>query len=286
MLLRYNVNTCDQIASEIMVHFTSFCENKCSFCIDAFNNGVKSHRPDVESIFNSIDSIKEQITDVTISGGEPCLFMIELYSLIKLIKDRTNLKVGLITSMPTTCWTKKELFFQILSMVDYYAISPQHYDESIADIIRGSKSKYNHQELYKILPYKEKCCVNINLIKHYLDDIETICSCVKHYNDLGFETIKVAEIFEKPHLYVSFEDIFKIKLKSPFSCGCKTIFDITPWIPTFKGKFILKRTCFMVNKKNHASFSDLLKIVTRNLFSKDYSFGVIYENGEIRPYWS
>lgn len=286
MILKYNVNTCDQIANEVMVHFTKYCENKCRFCIDATNKGIKPQKPDVESIFNTINSIKDKITDVTISGGEPCLYLEELYDLVKRIKENTKLNVGIISSLPTTCWIKRDLFFSILDMIDNFSFSPQHYDEDIADKIRGCKSKYNHQELYKILSYKEKCCVNINLIKHYLDDIETICSCVKHYNDLGFETIKVAEIFEKPHLYVSFEDIFKIKLTSPFSCGCKTIFDITPWIPTFKGKFILKRTCFMVNKKNHASFSDLLKIVTRNLFSKDYSFGVIYENGEIRPYWS
>jgi hypothetical protein len=88
-------------------------------------------------------------------------------------------------------------------------------------------------------------------------------------------------------MYVSIETALGIKLKSPFAHGCKTNnFDITPWIPDFDGNLILKRTCFLVNKKLHANLSDLVKVATRPLFMpKKYTFGVVYEDGSVKPYW-
>lgn len=284
-MVKYNVNTCDQIANEFMVHFTKACENKCAFCIDAMNKGIKPQKPNVDEIYNTIVTHKDAITDVTISGGEPCLYLEELFDLITRLKENTKLKVNLISSLPTTCWTKKDLFFEVLNLLDSFAFSPQHYKEEIADKIRGCKSKYNHQDLYKEIPIKDKTCVNINLIKGYLDTQEEICNCIKHYNNLGYKNIKVAELFEVPDLFVSFEETFNIKLKKAFACGCKTPFDITPWIPSFKGNLIVKRACFMINRHAHASFSDIFKIVTRPLFAKKYSFGVVYENGDLKPYW-
>lgn len=285
-MIKYNVNTCDKIHDELMVHFTKVCENKCAFCIDAMNKGVEKQKPNVDIIFNTIKEREPLITSVTISGGEPCLFMEELYDLVTRLKSETTLTVGLITSMPTTCWTKKDLFFEILKTVDNYAFSPQHYDEVVADRIRGSKSKYDHQELYAMLPYKEKACVNINVMKPFLHEKKDVLTCIKHYNNLGFKTIRVAELFDMPHMFVSLEDILNIKLKQPFACGCKTDnFDIKPWIPSFDGNLILKRTCFMVNKHRHAKLQDIFKIATRHLFSKPYAFGVVYEDGSLQPYW-
>ena len=171
-------------------------------------------------------------------------------------------------------------------MLDSLAFSPQHYKEDIADKIRGVKSKYNHQELYKILPHKEKMCVNINLNKPYLYLKDDVCNCIKHYNDLGFTTIRVAELFDTDDNFVSFEEIFGIKMKSPFAHGCKTNnFDITPWIPSFKGNLIVKRVCFLVCKQKHCSFSDLVKVCTRHWFKKPFAFGVVYEDGNVYPYW-
>lgn len=284
-MIKYNINTCDQIVNEIMVHFTKSCENKCAFCIDSMNIGVKPQKPDIENIFKVIYEKCNDITDVTFSGGEPCLYLEELLKITKLIKSNTKLRVNIISSMPTECWVKKDILFELIELIDNFAFSPQHYDEDIADKIRGVKSKYNHQKLYEMLPHKEKICVNINLIKGILDKKEDVCKCIEHYNKMGFNMIKVAELFNNPDLYVSFEKIFDVKLKSPFSHGCKTKFNIKPWIPNFNGTFILKRTCFMNNPLNHATLSDLFKVCTRNIFSKKYSFGVLYENAELKPYW-
>lgn len=286
-MIKYRINTCDQINDELMIHFTQKCENRCFFCVDAKNQGVCHKRPEVDKMAQQVIDLKDKIKSITISGGEPLLFMDEVILFINKIRENaSNLKINLITSFPSICWRQQDKLFQIIEMLDNLAFSPQHYKEEIADEIRGVKSKYNHQELYKILPHKEKMCVNINLNKPYLYLKDDVCNCIKHYNDLGFTTIRVAELFDTDDNFVSFEEIFGIKMKSPFAHGCKTNnFDITPWIPSFKGNLIVKRVCFLVCKQKHCSFSDLVKVCTRHWFKKPFAFGVVYEDGNVYPYW-
>ena len=287
-MIKYRVNTCDQIHNELMIHFTQKCENKCFFCVDAKNKGVCVKAPQIDKMVETIISYQDKIESITISGGEPCLFLDKLIEFINIIHQQCpNLKINLITSMPTTCWKDKEKFFKVIEMVDGMAISPQHYIEEVADEIRGIKSKYDHQLLYKELPFKEKICINLNLNKPYLYKTYDVINCIKHYNDLGFKTIKLAELFDSEDNFVSFEEVFNVKMKSPFACGCKTDnFNIKPWIPSFDGNLIVKRTCFFVNKKRHCGFKDFIKIVTRPLFSKPFAFGVVYEDGNVYPYWN
>lgn len=286
-MVKYNVNTCDQICNELQVHFTKKCPNKCPFCVDALNKGLhsKNVKPDVMAIFQRISDHKSEVDSVCISGGEPMIYMSELLKLVRLIKNNTELKVYIITSLPYSAFYHKEKLFEIIDICDGVAISPQHYDETIADEIRGHKSLYDRQKFYAELPHKEKITMNINMVKPYLCTKEEICKCIKHYNDMGFRSIKLVELFDRDEMYVSFEKAFGIKLKSPFAHGCKTEFDITPWIPSFDGNFVLKRVCFLVNKTLHASLSDTFKAATRALFANKYSFGVVYEDGSLHPYW-
>lgn len=287
-MIHYNVNTCDQICNELQIHFTKLCPNRCPFCVDAMNPGVKaeSPKPDVMAIFQAVSQCKDKIESVCITGGEPMLFMNDVIQLINLLKRNTELKIYLVTSMPEECHKHKDLFFQIIDLCDGVSISPQHYNEEIGDKMRGHKSTFDRQALYAELPHKEKVTLNINIMRPFLCEKSEICKCVEHYNKLGFKDIKVAELFNKEEMYVSFEEVFGIKLKSPFAHGCKTPnFDITPWIPSFDGKFTLKRTCFLVNKKLHANLSDMFKSATRHFLSKGYYFGVVYEDGSVHPYF-
>lgn len=286
-MIKYNVNICDQIESELQVHFTKKCPNNCPFCVDALNKGLHSVgiRPDAMSIFQRISEHKDEVKSVGISGGEPMIYMTELLKLVKLIKNNTELKVYIITSLPYAAYKHREELFEIIDLCDGISISPQHYDEEVADKIRGHKSLYDRQKFYAELPHKEKITMNINMVKPFLCTKEEICRCIEHYNKLGFKSIKLAELFDRDDMYISFEDAFGIKLKSPFAHGCKTEFDITPWIPSFDGKFVLKRVCFLVCKLRHATLSDTFKAATRALFAKKYSFGVIYEDGSLHPYW-
>jgi molybdenum cofactor biosynthesis enzyme MoaA len=285
-MIKYNVNACDQICNELQIHFTKSCPNKCPFCIDATNKGLDtSSIPQVDKIYEKIELYKGNIESVCISGGEPMLFMEQLIELVRLIKGNTNLKVYIISSIPDICYKNKWLFYEILEKCDGLSISPQHYKEDVADKMRGHESSFDRQTFYGEMPHKEKITVNINMVKPFLCEKSDIIACIKHYNDLGFKDIKLVELFNMEDMYVNFEGVFGMKMKSPFAHGCKTEFDITPWIPSYKGKFTLKRTCFLVNKLLHANMSDMLKAATRKLFEGKYYFGVVYEDGSIHPYW-
>lgn len=286
-MIKYNVNACDQICNELQIHFTKLCPNKCPFCIDATNKGLTGvcKIPQVSKIYDRIVEYKDNIESICISGGEPMLFITHLLSLIQMVKSTTSLKVYVISSIPKQCEMYPNTFRQILDLIDGLAISPQHYREEIADQMRGKESKFDRQKFYAELPHKEKISININMVKPYLYTKDEIIACVKHYNDLGFKDIKLVELFNMEKMYVNFEEVFGVKLKSPFAHGCKTEFDITPWIPSYDGKFTLKRTCFLVNNLLHANMSDMFKAATRKLFEKKYYFGVVYEDGSIHPYW-
>ena len=286
-MVKYNVNACDQIGNELQIHFTKSCPNKCPFCIDATNKGLDAGYivPNVDKIYEKVMVYKDNIDSICISGGEPMLFMKHLIILIRMVKNNSNLKVYVISSIPETCYNNQDLFNEIMELIDGLAISPQHYKEEIADQMRGHKSNFDRQAFYAAMPHKEKITMNINMVKPYLYAKDEIIACVKHYNDLGFKDIKLVELFNMEEMYVNFEKTFGVKLKSPFAHGCKTEFDITPWIPSYEGKFTLKRTCFLVNKLLHANMSDMFKAATRKLFEKPYYFGVVYEDGSIHPYW-
>ena len=286
-MIKYNVNTCDQICSELQVHFTKSCPNKCPFCIDATNRGLenKATIPHIGAIYKRILKYKDNIESVCISGGEPMLYMSDLLALIMLLKENTNLKVYVITAVPENCYKYKNLFKLILERCDGMAISPQHYNEEIADQMRGHKSTFDRQAFYAEMPYKEKVTMNINMVKPYLCEKDEILKCIEHYNKMGFKDIKLVELFNMEKMYVSFEETFDVKLKSQFGHGCNTESDITPWISSYEGKFTLTPTRFLVNKLLHANLSDMFKAATRKLFEKKYYFGVVYEDGSIHPYW-
>ena len=286
-MIKYNVNTCDQICNELQIHFTKSCPNRCPFCVDALNKGLEKRlkEPDVDAIYKRILCYKDNIESVCISGGEPMLFMLHLLELVMLLKKNTDLKVYIISSIPDICFKQRNIFNKVLELCDGLAISPQHYKEDIADKMRGHKSTFDRQAFYAEMPHKEKISINLNMVKPYLCEKDDILACIKHYNEMGFRDIKLVELFNMESMYVNFEETFDVKLKSPFAHGCKTEFDITPWIPSYEGKFTLKRTCFLVNKLLHANLSDMFKAATRKLFENKYYFGVIYEDGSIHPYW-
>ena len=286
-MIKYNVNACDQIENELQIHFTKQCPNRCPFCIDATNKGLNTQvsMPQVDKIFDKVCEYKDHLNSVCISGGEPMLYIDELERLVWLLKNKTQLKVYVITSVPPSCYLAYDAFLKILDMCDGIAISPQHYDEKIADKIRGHQSTFDRQKFYAELPHKEKITMNINMMRPYLCEKDDICRCIEHYNQIGYENIKLVELFNMEKMYVRFEDVFDVRLKSPFAHGCKTEFDITPWVPSFKGRFTLKRTCFLVNNLLHANLSDMAKAATRKLFEKKYWFGVVYEDGSVHPYW-
>lgn len=286
--IRYNVNICDNILRDLEIHFTKACDNLCPFCIDRMNKGIdESPRPNVDAIMGPVILYGEHIDYIGIAGGEPCLYIDELYDLCSRIKSWYPKKhINLITSVPETCYKNKETFFKIIELCDSITISPQHHDQAIADIIRGKQSNYDRESFYKELPHKEKINVTINLIRGCLDTLDDVKKCLLYYNGLGFKQFKLCELSKAPTMFVDLEKTLGIKLPSAFAHGCvEKDYDITTIIPDFDGKVSLKRTCFYNNERKKATISDFIKICTRWLFRKKYFFGVVYGNGKVYKYW-
>ena len=280
-------NCCDGAYNSFDVHFTSLCDNRCAHCVDNCYEGLHIAKPDSEAIIKTILENKAGVDDVLFLGGEPCLFLDELIQCAEAIKKETTLKVYVTTSMPKVCFDHREKFFKLLDLLDGLNISAQHYREDVADEIRKTKSLYDRQSYYASLPHKEKIRINLNIVKPYLYKKDDLVECLKHYDKMGFNSIKLSEIQHGKEYFVSFEKIFGIKLKSPFSHGCQTYVDMNELglIKGFKTPLLLKRSCFLCEETLKASFADGLKLVKKMFIRPRNKYGVIYENGFLAKGW-
>lgn len=279
-------NCCDGIYNSFDVHFTSVCDNRCAHCIDCKYEGKHIVKPDVKAIADSIVSNSKGYDDVLFLGGEPCLFLPELIDCIKRIRAGSGLKVYVTTSVPKTMHHNPKLLNELLELVDGINLSVQHYKEDIADKIRRTKSQYDRQAFYRTFPHKEKTRINLNIVKPFLYEKDDILACLKHYDDMGFPEIKLSEIQHGSEYFVSFEKVMGIKLKSPYCHGCQTWIDMRPFIPGYKGRLLLKRSCFLCESTLKASGMDFAKALYRAVTPKPQNkYGVVYEDGTISKGW-
>lgn len=283
--MKLKCNCCDGIYNSFDVHFTSDCDNKCAHCIDKCYEGKRLHKPNVNAIVKTIRKNAKGFDDVLFLGGEPCLYLNELITCIKKLKATTKLKIYVTTSVPKICYDQYEKFLELLKLVDGINLSVQHYDEKIADEIRKTKSRYDRQKFYASLPYKEKIRINLNIVKPFLYKKEDIIKCLKHYDAMGFNSIKLSEIQHGKDVFVSFEETFGIKLGSPYSSGCQTYLDMDKIIPGFQTPLLLKRSCFMCEETLKASFADGVKTIATLFIKPTNKYGVIYEDGSLTKGW-
>lgn len=284
--MKLKCNCCDGIYNSFDVHFTSACDNRCKHCIDLKYSGKGIIKPDAHAIAKSIIDNCEGYDDVLFLGGEPCLYLNELYDCIRMIQQETKLKCFVTTSVPKTCYTNYPKFLQILEAVDGMNLSVQHYKEDIADQIRCVKSTYDRQKFYAELPHKEKIRINLNIVKPFLYERDDILACLKHYDDMGYHEIKLSEIQHGKEFFVSFEKTIGMKMKSPYSYGCQQWVDMRPYIPGFKGRLLLKRSCFMCEETLSATLADGLKVAHKYFFRpKDGHYAVVYEDGSLSNGW-
>lgn len=285
MLNNLKRNCCDGIYNSFDVHFTSLCDNKCSHCIDKCFDGTGIAKPNVEAIVKTIVDNKEGLDDVLFLGGEPCLYLDELVDCVEQLKEKTNLKLFVTTSVPKICYDQYDKFVKLIKLLDGINLSVQHYKEDIADEIRKTESKYDRQSFYNSLPNKDKIRINLNIVKPYLYTKEDISECLRHYDKMGFNSIKLSEIQHGKDVFVSFEETFRINLGSPFSSGCQTYLDMNNILPEFKTPVLLKRSCFMCEDTLKASFKDGIKVVYKAFSKANNKYGVIYEDGSLQKGW-
>lgn len=278
-------NCCDGVYNSFDVHFTSICDNKCSHCIDKCFDGTGINKPNVEAIVKTIVDNREGLDDVLFLGGEPCLYLDELLDCVIQLKEKTNLKLFVTTSVPKICFDEYNKFVKLIELLDGINLSVQHYKEDVADEIRKTKSKYDRQKFYNSLPHKDKIRINLNIVKPYLYTKEDVSECLMHYDKMGFNSIKLSEIQHGKDVFVSFEETFGIKLGSPFADGCQTYLDMNKILPNFKTPVLLKRSCFMCEDSLKASFKDGVKVIYKLFNKPNNKYGVIYENGSLEKGW-
>lgn len=285
--MKLRCNCCDGIYNSYDVHFTSACDNKCSHCVDLQYKGSGINKPDIEAITETIISKSEGLDDVLFLGGEPCLYLEELLECVQKIREKTKLKIFVTTSVPKICSDKWPTFFELINVLDGINLSVQHYNEEVADQIRKTTSQYDRQAFYKGIPinFREKIRINLNVVKPFLYTKEDISACLRHYDAFGFNSIKLSEIQHGKEVYVSFADVFGIKMSSAYANGCQTYLDMEKILPGFKTPVLLKRSCFLCEDSLKASLADGLKSIIQYFVPPKNKYGVIYEDGRLTQGW-
>lgn len=285
-VIMFKKNCCDGIYNSFDVHFTSACDNNCAHCIDMRFSGMGINKPDPLEIADTIIMNQEGYDDVLFLGGEPCLYLDDLIECVKQVKIFTDLKIFVTTAVPKICLDERKKFEVLLHWIDGINLSVQHYDEKIANKIRRGNSNYNRQSFYNSLPLKEKIRINLNIVKPYLYTKEDLTACLKHYDKMRFNSIKLSEIQHGKEHYVSFEEVFGVKLGSPYFSGCQKYLNMDKIIPNFKTPVLLKRSCFACEETLKASFMDGVKVLYNTFINRSKNkFSVVYGDGTLKKGW-
>ena len=81
--IKFNVNLCDRINNELVLHLTQECPNNCCFCIDKLNKHYNHEgKPDFAAIKQAILNYKDVAEQITISGGEPLIYINDVLDLV------------------------------------------------------------------------------------------------------------------------------------------------------------------------------------------------------------
>lgn len=283
--MKLKCNCCDGIYNSLDVHFTSVCDNKCAHCVDLKFSGLGINKPDVSAIVATICDKADDIDDVLFLGGEPCLYLDELLDCVKRLRERTQLKLYVTTSMPKVCYDNQDKFFELLELLDGLNISAQSHNETVACAIRRRPASYDRQAFYASLPMKEKIRINLNVVKPFLYTREALEACLRHYDSMGFASIKLSEIQHGSDYYVSFADVFGLDLPSAYAHGCQTYLDTSKILPEFTTPLLLKRSCFLCEDTLKASLADGVKVLTRFFVKARNNYGVVYEDGSLKKGW-
>lgn len=237
------------------------------------------------AIVKTIVDKQNGLDDVLFLGGEPCLYLDELLDCVTQLREKTKLKLFVTTSVPKICHDKRDTFLKLIEILDGINLSTQHYKEDVADMIRRTVSKYDRQAFYASLPYKHKIRINLNIVKPFLYTKDDISACIRHYDALGFNSIKLSEIQHGKDVYVSFADVFDIKMKSAYSHGCQQYLNISDILPGVSTPVLLKRSCFLCEDSLNASLADGLKMMIKIVAPNKNKYGVVYEDGTLTKGW-
>lgn len=274
-------NSCDGRYSEYSLDCRALkgCDNNCSFCIERC--GIDSlGETNVEKMIKS--TIESGKKTVLILGGEPLLIIPKIKEYVAAIRGQVK-EIFLTTSLPKTIYENWGEFSEIMEMLDGLNVSLQHYDWQINNQVLDASSNHNRIEMVQKIceTWADKVRVSINLVKGFIDSKEEIEEFLNRMDAIGVKHVKINELQDNEEDYVSFCDVYGMKLKSPYSHGCQFDINIHDNV-----RVTLKRACFFVNKNLYATFSDLLKVIIKKIFNITATpQTVMYEDGTLSLGW-
>lgn len=223
---------------------------------------------------------------VLILGGEPLLMLDKVKEYVEAIRPFKQ-EIFVTTSLPRILTKRTSDFLQIVELLDGINISLQHHDTKRNNEILAASNKYDRiQFLTELLAndtFAHKARISINLVKGGIDNLDDLNFFLDKLQTAGCRHVKINELQGQPEKYVSYENITKTKMPSPYAFGCQKE------IPLREGmKVTLKRSCFMVEDSLAATMPDLLKVSIKT-FRKEKQVGprhgVMYENGMLSEGW-
>jgi len=277
------INSCDGKYTSLDVRFTKKCDNDCSFCIE--KDGLSSlGKTNVNKLIES--TINSGIKDILILGGEPFLYIDDLLKYVKGIREYVD-DIYITTALPNTFIKNEETINNIINLIDGLNISIQSTDWKKNNDILVASSKHNRLKILSNLNllYSDKIRTSINLVKGGIDTKKKLIKTLKDLEKYGCKYIKINEL-QSDSSYISFEQIMNKKYLSPYAFGCNKHIKIKG----INTKILLKRSCFLVENKNHATIADLIKVIFKKYIYDKYfpsknRFSVLYENGDLKNKW-
>lgn len=243
------------------IHFCKACDNKCEFCIENIQRNCEDPKPDIKAMLNTFRTFGS-MTDATITGGEPFLFLDELSEFVATLhNENKNLNIYINTALPI-CFTQEKhtkIIDSILQSIKCLNVSLNHYDEEKNFKILNASSRHSRKDIIQKLTklYPDKIRISFNLVQGFIDSKEEIEKTLSVLSNLGVKHARIRELFCTDTNYVSYEQICRIKLPSAYAFGCRTSY----YDEVNKMNVSIKRSCFQIQTKCYASINDLIKII-------------------------
>lgn len=281
-------NQCDFPSNRLDVRFTKVCDNACPFCVERGGIHTLSQLEIDKMVENTI---KTNPDNVGILGGEPMLWPKKVYDYVSRVYDKVP-EIYITTSLPISVekewdtWVTKA--FDLLTGIN---VSIQaHNWEDHNKILHASSNHNRFTILQKIAKhYPDKLRVCINFYKGGIDTAEKLESLLELLVSWGVKSVKLNEIQWDESGYVSFAQMYNMKMKSAYAFGCyKELKEhhLNKKFPSLK--IMLHRSCCWSQSAIEPTWFDGLKDIIKYLKYRLFGhkrFNVLYENGELSWGW-
>ena len=171
----------------LFINFTNFCNAKCAFCI---NQKKDTNVVNVSELKLFLDEYSSKISSVSISGGEPLLYLKKLNELFKILK-KYDLKVSINTNGFFLERSIKILNKYKLSSIQ---ISIHHYNDEINNSIFKVKT-IGFDDLKKIKS-KNKYVINCLLIKNYIDSYDEVINYLEQISEIDVAKVNFISMMQ------------------------------------------------------------------------------------------